>query len=64
MKGPYDNKLAQLGHWPLRGTFIIEILNQLTDSDHYSCIVQLHDYECSECTNRVLKDTEGTYCIW
>ena len=60
MKGPYDDKLEQSGHWPPRGTFIMEILNQLNDSHHYSCMVQFHHYECSECTNRVL---EGNYTI-
>ena len=53
-KGLHDDKLEQLGHWPLRGTFTIELLNQLDDSDHYSCMVQFHHYWCSECTNRVL----------
>ena len=55
MKGPYDDKLEQLGHWPLRGTFIIELLNQLNDSNHYSGLVQFHHYRCSKCTNRPLK---------
>ena len=35
MKGPYDDKLQQLGRWPLRGTFIIKLLNQYNDH-HYS----------------------------
>ena len=54
MKGPHDDKLEQLGHWPLRGTFTIELLNQLNDSDHYSRMVQFHHHWCHECTNRVL----------
>ena len=54
MKGPHDDKLEQSGHWPLRGTFTIELLNQLNDSDHYSRMLQLHHHFCSECTNRVL----------
>ena len=36
MKGPHDDKLAQSGHWPLRGTFTIELLNQLSENYHYS----------------------------
>jgi len=36
MKGPHDDKLKQSRHWPLRGTFTIELLNQLNDSDHHS----------------------------
>ena len=35
MKGPHDDELEQSGHWPLRGTFTIELLNQLNDSDHH-----------------------------
>ena len=31
MRGPHDDKL----HWPLRGIFTIELLNQFNDSDHY-----------------------------
>ena len=53
MKVPYDDKLEQSGHWPLRGTFTIELLNQLNDSDHYSRMIQFHHHCCSECTNRV-----------
>ena len=59
MRGPYDDKLEQSGHWPLRGTFTIELLNQLNDSDHYSRMVQFHHYYCSECTSRVLGGIEA-----
>ena len=55
-KGPHDDKLEQSGHWPLRGTFTIELLNQLNDSDHYSRMVQFHYHQCSECTTRVLEE--------
>ena len=60
MKGPHDDKLEQSGHWPLRGTFTIELLNQLNDSDHYSRMLQFHHHQCSQCTNRVLTGTEAT----
>ena len=60
MKGPHDDKLEQSGRWPLRGAFIIELLNQLNKSDHHTCIVQLHHHFCSECTNRVLKGVIAT----
>ena len=60
MRGPYDDELEQSGHWPLRGTFTIELLNQLNDSDHYIRILQLHHNKCSNCTNRVLESTEAT----
>ena len=36
MKGPHDDELEQSGHWPLRGTFTIELLNQQIDSNHFS----------------------------
>ena len=36
MKGPPDDKLDQSSHWPLSGTFTIELLNQLNNNDHYS----------------------------
>ena len=55
MKGPYDDKLEQSGRWPLRGTFTIELLNQLNDSDHYRRIVQFHHHLCNGCTTRVLE---------
>ena len=28
MKGPHDEKLQQSGHWPLRGNFSVDLLNQ------------------------------------
>ena len=31
MKGPYDDELQQSGHWPLRGTFTLKLLNQNDD---------------------------------
>ena len=55
MKGPHDDKLEQSGHWPLRGIFTIELLNQLSDNNHHSRLVQFQHYFCSECTNRVLE---------
>ena len=53
MKGPHDDKLEQSGHWPLRGTFTIELLNQLNDSDHYSPAVT---YILSGSGKRVIGD--------
>ena len=34
MEGPYDDKLEQSGLWPVRGTFKIELLDQLNDENH------------------------------
>ena len=46
MKGPYDDKLEQSGHWPLSGTFTVELLKvngvMISDSDHYSSILTIH----------------------
>ena len=56
MKGPHDDKLEQSGHWPLRGTFTIELLNYLNDSDHHSQEASMDNNKCSLCTNRVLKN--------
>ena len=38
LKGPHDDKLIvqQSGDWPIKGTFTMELLNQLNDSDHRS----------------------------
>ena len=60
MKGPHDDKLEQSGHWPLRGTFTIELLNQFTDNDHYTRSMLLSGYLCSECTNRVVEGDMAT----
>ena len=35
MKGPHDDELQESGYWPLRGIFIIELLNQNSDTNHY-----------------------------
>ena len=52
MKGPYDDTLKRLGHWPLRGTFIIELLNLLNNHDHH--MLQFHHRHCINCTKQVL----------
>ena len=58
MTGPHDDQLEQSGNWPLRGTFTIELLNQLNNSDHYTHIVQFTTYTGGNFANRVLKVTE------
>ena len=35
MKGPHDNELT----WPLRGKFEVNVLNQISDNEHYSMII-------------------------
>ena len=56
MRGPHDDKLERSGHWPLRGTFTIELLNQLNDSDHYGHKIVLYDYLRSRCSEREVED--------
>ena len=58
MKGPHDDKLEQSGHWPLRGTFTIILLNQLNDNDHHSRKVTYTSFTPSNATNRVV---DGIY---
>lgn len=49
MKGPYDKKL----HWPLRGTFTIQLLNYYDDTEHHIHTVLLDYDTCKECTSRI-----------
>ena len=35
MKGPHDDELQQSGHWPLRGTFTIKLLNHGQLNGHH-----------------------------
>ena len=62
--GSHDDELEQSGQWPLRGTFTIELLNQLNDSDHHSHMVQFYSHRCEECTNRVFRSSYGPYWTW
>ena len=63
MRGPYDNELQQSGHWPLRGTFTIKLLNQFNDDDHYNREVIFSTYTCNGCTKRVI-DTNVNANRW
>ena len=53
MKGPHDDELEQSGHWPLKGTFTIELLNQLDKNGRYGCKVVFTTQRNSQ---RVVKD--------
>ena len=55
IKGPYDNELDNLGFFPLKGTFFVQILNQLSDTDHYLFSITPNSISCPLCTNRVTK---------
>jgi len=56
MKGLHDDKLEQSGHWPLRGTFTIELLNQFSVQSQ----LMFSSHSCSECTNRVVNGDIAT----
>ena len=51
MKGPYDDELQRLGHWPLKGTFRVELFSSLSNSTQE---IIFSTYTCSECTKRVI----------
>ena len=48
MKGPHDDELT----WPLRGKFEIKLLNQISDSEHYSVMLTF-DHTTSGADKRV-----------
>ena len=60
MKGPHDDKLEQSGYWPLRGTFTIELLNQVSDKDHHSRKIVFSTYRHDDSTERVVVGNEAT----
>ena len=60
MKGEHDDKLEQSGHWPLRGEFIVELLNQLSDKDHHSRKMMFTAHTDDDSTKRVVKGNKAT----
>ena len=59
MKGPYDDELEQSGHFPLRGTFTMELINQLNDKNHYSLNVVATNSTTDPCRNAYQRFTNG-----
>ena len=59
MKGPHDDKLEESGHFPLKGTFTVELLNPLSNRDHHSKIYLINNETCLECGNRVRERRMG-----
>ena len=55
MKGPHDDELT----WPLRVKFEIKLLNQISDSQHYSGIVTYDDNTPNDYTSRVTKGNKS-----
>ena len=53
MKGPYDDELQQSGHWPLRGTFTLKLLNQNNDLQSHTMDMIIYNDIFHHCINRV-----------
>ena len=45
MKGPYDDRLQELGYWPMCGKFKVKLLNQFDSHDHYTKEL-MSNYDC------------------
>ena len=61
MKGPYDDDLEQSGHFPLRGTCTIELLNQLSDMNHHSLDIVINDSPTDLCKDAYKRVTNGLW---
>ena len=57
MKGSHDDKLM----WPLRGKFGVQLLNQISDSEHHSITVTYDDNTPKDSTSRVMNGDSATY---
>ena len=55
MKGPNDNQLS----WPLRGIFTVELLNQLSNTGHYSKKV-IYQGNSNEYGDKVVTDEKSS----
>ena len=55
MKGPHDDELT----WPLRGKFKIQLLNQISDSEHHSKSVPYNDDTPDKYASRVTEGNKG-----
>ena len=54
MNGPYDGNLQ----WPMKGSIVIELLNQVKDKHHYSRTIQYNDNvdETEICAGQVISE--------
>ena len=59
MKGDHDDHLT----WPVKGTLTVQLLNQLSDSNH-SEPVKFHFDGSNIACQRVMKGTKSTYGVW
>ena len=53
MKGSYDDDLEKSGHWPMRGAFTVELLNQFYGVLHQRDVYFINNESCNVCTERV-----------
>ena len=58
----FDDKLLQLGHFPLKGTFNIKLLNRFSDHHHHSKYVTFSMCNCDECVQKVVNDVITVGC--
>ena len=58
-KSDHDDHLT----WPVKGTLTVQLLNQLSDSNH-SEPVKFHFDGSSGACQRVMKGTMSTYGVW
>ena len=59
MKGDHDDHLT----WPARGTLTVQLLNQISDSNH-SEPVKFHFNGSAACCHRVIKETASNSGVW
>lgn len=61
MKGPYDDLLQQSSHFPMYGYFVIELFSHAMGKSNCIRVLTFNERSCSECTNRVTKDTRAQW---
>ena len=59
MKGDHDDHLS----WPIRGTLTVQLLNQLSDSNHSEPVPFHFDGSSLHC-QRVMKGTKSNNGLW
>ena len=59
MKGDNDDHLT----WPIKGTLTVQLLNQLSDSNHSEPVKFHYNRSSREC-QRVMTDTKSTRGVW
>jgi len=57
MRGPHDDELS----WPLRGTFEIKLLNQISSSSHHSCSLTYDNKTSDGTAGRVTEGMKAAY---